>query len=255
MPEELIESELFGHVKGAFTGATIAKKGKFELADGTSLFLDEIGDMSPRVQAKVLRVLEEQRFEPVGSNTPVQVDVRVIAATNKRLEFEIDQGGFRADLFYRLNVIPFELPPLRERLEDVPLLVDHFNQRFSYSYGKKPKKFEPDAMDALQSYSWPGNVRELKNTIERVIIVQPRQRITAADLPPVGAEEPPAASFRFPSFKEATDAYHREFIQRKLAEADGNVSKAAELMGVDRSHLYRRMKALGILGRGERPGL
>jgi two-component system, NtrC family, nitrogen regulation response regulator NtrX len=254
MPEELIESELFGHVKGAFTGATIAKKGKFELADGTSLFLDEIGDMSPRVQAKVLRVLEEQRFEPVGSNTPVTVDVRIIAATNKRLDYEIEQGGFRADLFYRLNVIPFELPPLRERLEDVPLLVDHFNQRFSTAYGKKPKKFEPDAMDALQSYSWPGNVRELKNTIERVIIVQPRQRITAADLPPVGAEEPPAASFRFPSFKEATDAYHREFIQRKLAEADGNVSRAAELMGVDRSHLYRRMKALGILGRGERPG-
>src|SRR4051794_31477675 len=150
MPEELIESELFGHVKGAFTGATIAKKGKFELADGTSLFLDEIGDMSPRVQAKVLRVLEEQRFEPVGSNTPVQVDVRVIAATNKRLEFEIDQGGFRADLFYRLNVIPFELPPLRERLEDVPLLVDHFNLRFSNAYGKEPKRFEPDAMDALQ---------------------------------------------------------------------------------------------------------
>src|SRR6476469_2594297 len=141
IPEELIESELFGHVKGAFTGATAAKKGKFEVADGATLFLDEVSDMSPNVQAKVLRVLEEQRFEPVGSNTPVTVDVRVIAATNKQLDAEIDNGNFRADLFYRLNVIPFELPPLRERLEDVPLLVDFFNQQFSRSYGKRQKQF------------------------------------------------------------------------------------------------------------------
>jgi two-component system nitrogen regulation response regulator NtrX len=252
IPEELIESELFGHVKGAFTGATTAKKGKFELADGATLFLDEIGDMSAKVQAKVLRVLEEQRFEPVGSGTSVRVDVRVIAATNKQLDVEIEQGNFRADLFYRLNVIPFELPPLRERLEDVPLLVEHFNQKFSTAYGKKPKRFERDAMDALQNYSWPGNVRELKNTIERVVIMHSKIKLGAMDLPPVGGEEPPAASFRFPSFKEATDAYHREFIQRKLAEAEGNVSRAAELMGVDRSHLYRRMKALGIQSRGER---
>src|SRR2546421_9392871 len=252
IPEELIESELFGHVKGSFTGATAAKKGKFELADGATLFLDEIGDMSSSVQAKVLRVLEEQRFEPVGSSTPVRVDVRVIAATNKRLDVEIEQGNFRADLFYRLNVIPFELPPLRERLEDVPLLVEHFNQKFSIAYGKKPKRFEAEAMDALQSYSWPGNVRELRNTVERVVIMKSKIKVNVADLPPVGSEEPPAASFRFPSFKEATDAYHREFIQRKLAEAEGNVSRAAELMGVDRSHLYRRMRALGIQGRGER---
>jgi two-component system nitrogen regulation response regulator NtrX len=252
IPEELIESELFGHVKGAFTGATAAKKGKFELADGATLFLDEIGDMSAKVQAKVLRVLEEQRFEPVGSGTSVRVDVRVIAATNKQLDMEIEQGNFRPDLFYRLNVIPFELPPLRERLEDVPLLVEHFNQKFSTAYGKKPKRFERDAMDALQNYSWPGNVRELKNTVERVVIMHSKIKLGATDLPPVGAEEPPAASFRFPSFKEATDAYHREFIQRKLAEAEGNVSRAAELMGVDRSHLYRRMKALGIQSRGER---
>src|SRR3954464_8897838 len=159
IPEELIESELFGHIKGAFTGATAAKKGKFELADGATLFLDEVADMSAKVQAKVLRVLEEQKFEPVGSGTSVRVDVRVLAATNKRLDLEIEQGYFRADLFYRLNVIPFELPPLRERLEDVPLLVEHFNQRFSISYGKKPKRFEPDAMEVLQSCSWPGNVR------------------------------------------------------------------------------------------------
>jgi two-component system nitrogen regulation response regulator NtrX len=252
IPEELVESELFGNVKGAFTGATSAKKGKFELADSATLFLDEIGDMSARVQAKVLRVLEEQRFEPVGSGNPIQVDVRVIAATNQRLENEIEQGKFRADLFYRLNVIPFELPPLRERVEDIPLLVDHFNLKYSTAYGKKLKRFEPDAMDALQNHSWPGNIRELRNTVERVVIMNGKTRVTAADLPPGGSEEPPANSFRFPSFKDATDAYHREFIQRKLLEAEGNVSRAAELMGVDRSHLYRRMRALGIAGRGER---
>ena len=252
IPEELIESELFGHVKGAFTGAMTAKKGKFELADGATLFLDEIADMSARVQAKVLRVLEEQRFEPVGGNSSVRVDVRVIAATNKSLDAEIEQGNFRADLFYRLNVIPFELPPLRERLEDVPALIEHFNQKFSTSYGKKPKRFEAEALETLQTYSWPGNVRELRNTVERVVIMHSKTKVNAADLPVLGGEEPPAASFRFPSFKEATDAYHREFIQRKLAEAEGNVSRAAELMGVDRSHLYRRMKSLGIAGRSER---
>lgn len=252
IPEELIESELFGHVKGAFTGATAAKKGKFELADGATLFLDEVGDMSAKVQSKVLRVLEEQRFEPVGSGNSVTVDVRVIAATNKQLDLEIEQGKFRPDLFYRLNVIPFQLPPLRERLEDVPLLVEHFNESFSRAYGKTPKQFSSEAIAELQNYSWPGNVRELRNTIERVVIMHRSVKVGAADLPAHGKDEPPAASFRFPSFKEATDAYHREFIQRKLEEADGNVSRAAELMGVDRSHLYRRMRALGIQTRGER---
>ena len=251
IPEELIES-MFGHVKGAFTGATAAKKGKFELADGATLFLDEIGDMSANVQAKVLRVLEEQRFEPVGSGTSVQVDVRIIAATNKRLDGEIEQGKFRADLFYRLNVIPFELPPLRERLEDVPMLVQYFNQNFSQAYGKILKEFSQEAVEELQNYSWPGNVRELRNTIERVVIMNPAVKVAAGDLPPHGKDEAPVASFRFPSFKEATDAYHREFIQRKLDEAEGNVSRAAELMGVDRSHLYRRMRALGIPSRSER---
>src|SRR5688572_9088171 len=168
LPEDLVESELFGHVKGAFSGAVTAKKGKFEVADGATLFLDEIGDMSARVQAKMLRVLEEQRFEPVGSNTPVKVDVRVISATNKRLEDLIDNGNFRHDLFYRLNVIPYHVPPLRERLEDVPLLVEHFNNRFSTDNGKKPKVFLPAAVEALQNHTWPGNVRELKNTIKRV---------------------------------------------------------------------------------------
>ena len=250
IPEELVESELFGHVKGAFTGATAAKKGKFELADGATLFLDEVSDMSANVQAKVLRVLEEQRFEPVGSNTPVSVDVRVIAATNKKLDEEIDKGTFRSDLYFRLNVIPFEVPPLRERLEDVPLLVEHFNNRFATAYGRKVLRFDDRAIDAMQSYSWPGNVRELRNTVERIVIMHDNNhKVGVKDLPAFGSAEPPASSYRFPSFKEASDAYHREFIQRKLEEADGNISRAAELMGIDRSHLYRRMRALGITAR------
>ncbi|MFN2391516.1 MAG: sigma-54-dependent transcriptional regulator [Pyrinomonadaceae bacterium] len=250
LPEELVESELFGHSKGAFSGAINAKKGKFELADGATLFLDEIGDMSPRVQAKMLRVLEEQRFEPVGSNTAIKVDVRVISATNKRLDNLIEDGDFRADLFYRLNVIPFQIPPLRERLEDIPLLVDYFNRKFSHDNGKKPKVFSVEAIEALQNYSWLGNVRELRNTIERVVIMHGKQKVSADDLPKFNAkDEPPASTFRFPSFKDATDAYQREFILHKLAESDGNVSKAADTMGVDRSHLYRRMKNLGIQGK------
>lgn len=252
IPEDLVESELFGHAKGAFSGAGAAKKGKFEIADGATIFLDEIGDMSPRVQAKMLRVLEEQRFEPVGSNTPITVDVRVISATNKRLEDLIENGNFRPDLFYRLNVIPFQIPPLRERLEDIPVLVEHFNQRFSSDYGKKPKTFSDDVIETLQKHQWFGNVRELKNTIERVVIMSSKTKVTAADLPELGtSDDKPASSFRFPSFKAATDAYHREFILHKLAEFDGNISRAAEEMGVDRSHLYRRMRNLGIQVNGE----
>ncbi len=247
IPEDLVESELFGHAKGAFSGATAAKKGKFEIADGATLFLDEIGDMSPRVQAKILRVLQEQRFEPIGSNTPVKVDVRVISATNKPLSDLIENGDFRPDLFYRLNVIPFQVPPLRERLEDVPLLAEHFNKKFSAEYGKKPKTFTKEAVDALQNYLWLGNVRELRNTIERVVIMVSRQKVSADDLPQFNvSEDAPASSFRFPSFKEATDAYQREFTLHKINEFDGNVSRAAEAMGVDRSHLYRRMRNLGI---------
>ncbi|HYN86567.1 MAG TPA: sigma-54 dependent transcriptional regulator [Pyrinomonadaceae bacterium] len=254
IPEELIESELFGHAKGAFTGATAAKRGKFEMADGATLFLDEVGDMSARVQAKVLRVLEEQRFEPVGGATPMRVDVRVIAATNKRLEVEIERGNFRADLLYRLNVIPFELPPLRERAEDVPLLVEHFNRKFSTAYKKRPKRFEPDALDALSAYGWPGNVRELRNTVERVVIMHPHAKVTAQDLPALGGEEPPAASPRYATFRDASEAHQRDFIRAKLTEAEGNVTRAAELLGMDRSHLYRRMRALGINHRDDRQG-
>jgi two-component system nitrogen regulation response regulator NtrX len=246
IPEDLIESELFGHVKGAFTGATQARRGKFERADGATLFLDEVGDMSFRTQSKVLRALEEQRFEPVGSETSISVDARVIAATNKRLEAEIERGAFRADLFYRLNVIPFEIPPLRERLEDVPLLVAHFNREHSLANKRAPKEFKSSALERMQNYSWPGNVRELRNTVERVIIMNARDEIEADDLPILSGDAPPASSYNFDSYREASETYEREFILRKLAEADGNISRTAELMGIDRSHLYRRMKALEI---------
>ena len=246
IPEELVESELFGHAKGAFSGATKAKKGKFQIADGATLFLDEIGDMSATVQAKMLRVLEEQRFEPVGSNTPITVDVRVISATNKSLDTLIESGDFRADLFYRLNVIPFQVPPLRERPEDVPKLIEHFNRRFSADYGKHPKSFADATVAKLQEYAWPGNVRELKNTVERVVIMAGDSEVTPDDLPELADGTLEAAHFRFQKFKDATDAYQRDFIRHKLAQFDGNVAKAAEDMGVDRSHLYRRMRNLGI---------
>jgi len=249
IPEELIESELFGHVRGAFTGATQAKRGKFERADGATIFLDEVGDMTLKTQSKVLRALEEQRFEAVGSETTITVDARVIAATNKRLEAEIERGAFRADLFYRLNVVPFEIPPLRERLEDVPPLVEHFNREFSLANKRAPKLFCPSAFERLQSYAWPGNVRELRNTVERVIIMHAAPEVEADDLPILSGEAPPAASYNFDSYRAAAEAYEREYIQRKLAEAEGNVTRTAELMGIDRSHLYRRLKALGILAR------
>ena len=183
IPEELIESELFGHVKGSFTGASEDNVGKFQKADGGTLFLDEVGDMSLKTQSKVLRALEEQRFQPVGSSTTVTVDVRVIAATNKNLEEEIARGNFREDLFYRLNVVPFVVPPLRERAEDIPLLVEHFLREFAFSYGRKSKVLSPDTMAALASYSWPGNVRELRNLIERIVIMNPQVRIERKHLP------------------------------------------------------------------------
>jgi two-component system nitrogen regulation response regulator NtrX len=248
IPEELIESELFGHTKGAFTGATQAKRGKFEQADGGTLLLDEVGDMSLKVQAKVLRVLEEQRFEPVGSNSPVKVDVRIIAATNKRLDEEIERGKFRPDLFYRLNVVPFEVPPLRDRKEDIPPLVDHFNRKYSVQYAREPKGFSEDAITRLSEYEWPGNVRELRNTVERVVIMSAKETIVAADLPAFGAGDggSTAPHYNFSSYREGREAYERNYILRKLAECDGNVTRTAEALGIDRSHLHRRMKALGI---------
>jgi two-component system nitrogen regulation response regulator NtrX len=248
IPEELIESELFGHTKGAFTGATQSKRGKFEQADGGTLLLDEVSDMSLKVQAKVLRVLEEQKFEPVGANTTVKVDVRIIAATNKRLDEEIERGSFRADLFYRLNVIPFEVPPLRERREDIPLLIDYFNLKYSAEYNRAPKAFADAAIEQMAAHDWPGNVRELRNTVERVVIMTAKETIAAQDLPLLGSLEgvKMPARYNFTSYREGREAYERNYITRKIAECDGNITRTAEALGIDRSHLYRRMKALGI---------
>ena len=247
IPEELIESEMFGHRKGSFTGASEDKIGKFQKADGGTLFLDEVGDMSLKTQSKVLRALEEQRVEPVGSNQSTDVDVRIIAATNKKLEDEIGRGAFREDLFYRLNVIPFYVPALRERTEDIPTLASAFLAMFCEEYGKKGKEFSPTAMDVLLTYPWPGNVRELKNLVERLVIVCPSPRIEPHHLPPElfrGASKSPQKPYE--SLHEARSAYEREFVLRKLEENRWNMTKAAESLGLERRHLYRKLKALGI---------
>ena len=247
IPEELIESELFGHVKGSFTGASEDKIGKFAKADGGTLFLDEVGDMSLRTQSKVLRVLEEQRFERVGSNQTLHVDVRVIAATNKNLEQEIARGAFRQDLFYRLNVIPFFVPPLRDRKEDIPVLARYFLAEFSSEYGKKTRELTDGAMEILLRYPWPGNVRELRNLVERLVIVCPQARIEPHHLPPElfrGVAESPQQPYS--TLHEARSAYEREFILRKLQEHRWNMTQTASALGLERSHLYRKMKSLGI---------
>jgi len=247
IPDELIESELFGHLKGSFTGATEDKIGKFQKADGGTLFLDEVGDMSLRTQSKVLRVLEEQRFERVGTNELLHVDVRVIAATNKNLEQEIAKGAFRQDLFYRLNVIPFFVPPLRERSEDIPVLARFFLNEFSSEYGKKTRELSDGAMEILLRYPWPGNVRELKNLVERLVIVCPQSRIEPHHLPPElfrGVAESPQHPYS--TLHEARSAYEREFILRKLQEHRWNMTQTASALGLERSHLYRKMKSLGI---------
>ncbi|MBV9573252.1 MAG: sigma-54-dependent Fis family transcriptional regulator [Acidobacteriales bacterium] len=249
IPEDLIESELFGHRKGSFLAATADKEGKFQKAHGGTLFLDEIGDMSLKTQSKVLRTLDEQRFSPVGSDETVTVDTRVIASTNKDLEEEISRGNFREDLFYRLNVIPFSVPPLRERKEDIPLLARHFMKEFSAAYGRRPREIADDAVDALMRYAWPGNVRELRNVIERIVIMNPTtSRFERKHLPPLiyrdGARRPAGAEFS--SLHEARAAYERDYILKKLDEHHGNVSRTAEVLGLERSHLYRKMKTLGI---------
>ena len=247
IPEELIESELFGHRKGSFTGATADKTGKFQKADGGSLFLDEVGDMSLKTQAKVLRALEEQRFEPVGASEFIQVDVRVVAATNKHLEEEIERGNFREDLFYRLNVIPFYVPPLRERREDVPLLADYFLREFTTAYGRKPKEMTPDAYALLADYHWPGNVRELRNLMERIVIMNPQVRVDGRHIPLNPARKSAERAVdQFASLQEVREGAERDYILKKLDETAGNVSRTAELLGLERSNLYRKMKALGI---------
>ena len=242
IPEELIESELFGHTKGSFTGASDAKKGKFELADGGTLFLDEVGDMSLKTQAKVLRALEEQSFHPIGAPAGVRVDVRVLTATNKNLQSEIAGGRFREDLFYRLNVIPFFVPPLRDRREDIPTLARYFMRLFSAEHGRGPKDFSSEALDMLVDYSWPGNVRELRNEIERLVIMVQDDTIHAADLSLPNGVGPAKAS----TLHEARAQYEREFILSKLKENNWNISQTARLLGLERSYLYRKMKAYGI---------
>lgn len=242
IPEELIESELFGHTKGSFTGASDAKKGKFELADGGTLFLDEIGDMTLKTQAKVLRAVEDQSFQPIGAPAGVRVDVRVLAATNKNLPGEIAAGRFREDLFYRLNVIPFRVPPLRERREDIPVLSLYFMRLFSAEHGHPPKQFSEEAMDLMTDYSWPGNVRELRNEVERLVIMIQDRAIGPKDLSlPNGATAHSGSTLH-----EARAQYEKDFILAKLRECGWNVSRAARSLGLERSYLYRKMKVYGI---------
>jgi two-component system nitrogen regulation response regulator NtrX len=254
IPEELIESELFGHERGAFTGATTQRKGKFDLAHEGTLFLDEIGDMSLKTQAKVLRILQERKFERVGGNRTIEVDVRVIAATNKDLDAEISRGAFREDLFYRLNVLPFHVPPLRERGEDIPLLASHFLEYFCSKESRENKKLTARAMEALQSYHWPGNVRELKNIIERLVIMTSQAEITEQQLPavirsrqePVGRPPYASATGEPGTLREAREEFERDFILKKLEENDWNVSRTAEIIEIERSNLHRKIKAFGI---------
>jgi len=252
IPEELIESELFGHEKGAFTGATAARKGKFDQANTGTLFLDEIGDMSLKTQAKILRILQEHKFERVGGNRTIEVDVRVIAATNKNLEDEINEGNFREDLYFRLNVLPFVVPPLRERKDDIPRLTKHFLQHFCGKESREIKSISKDALQALIRYNWPGNVRELKNLIERLVIMTPGQQIETADLPHViirgGIEQgniPPAIEMP-DSYRDAKEIFEKQFLLEKLEKNNWNISRTAEEIGLERSNLHRKIKAYGI---------
>ncbi len=251
IPEELIESELFGHEKGSFTGAYERRKGKFDLADGGTLFLDEVADMSLRTQAKILRIIQEQVFERVGGARPVQVDVRIVAATNKNLQMEIDEGRFRQDLYYRLNVIPIYVPPLRERLEDVPLLVEDFLREMGHESAMGRKTIDPRVIDELQRSPWTGNVRELRNFVERLCIMTPGDVITLADLPGDFRKKDPLPSekdnpFNHPTLREARACFEREYLLRRLEEHEWNVSLTAAQVGLERSHLHRKMRALGI---------
>lgn len=245
IPQELIESEMFGHEKGSFTGAFERKKGKFELADGGTLFLDEIGDMSLQTQAKVLRVIETQEFQRVGGNANIKVDVRIIAATNKDLPTEVRKGTFREDLFFRLNVIPISVPPLRERKEDIPLLVDYFIKTISEEYGQRPKEITPEAIRRLQNHEWPGNVRELRNTLERLLIMTQSAVITEKDIN-LGDGVEMASYFSYRTLKEARDAFERDFIMKKLKENNWNISKTAEQLDIERSNLHRKIKTYNI---------
>ncbi|SEA57661.1 two component, sigma54 specific, transcriptional regulator, Fis family [Desulfuromusa kysingii] len=253
IPEELIESELFGHEKGAFTGATAARRGKFDQANGGTLFLDEIGDMSLKTQAKILRILQEHKFDRVGGNRTIEVDVRVIAATNKNLQEQIRTGEFREDLFFRLNVLPFQVPPLRNRRDDIPLLCQHFLHFFCGKESRERKIISPEALKALANYDWPGNVRELKNLIERLVIMTPGKTIDIADLP-LGINQNNGQhkqhdldTFDMPSsYREAKEVFEKQFLENKLNENSWNISKTAEEIGLERSNLHRKIKQYQI---------
>ena len=246
LSKELFESELFGHEKGSFTGAHQLKKGKMELAHGGTVFLDEIGDISTEIQTKLLRFLQEKEFDRVGSTKPIQVDVRIIAATNRNLAELVKQGRFRDDLYYRLNVIPITLPALRERKEDIPVLVDYFLQRFSKETKKNFTDVTSEAMEKLISYDWPGNARELANVIERAIVLGRGPQITLQDLSPVIASKAPDALVDDLPYREALDIYRQRIIARALSRTQGNRAAAAKLLGMERRHLLRLMKCFGI---------
>lgn len=258
IPDELIESELFGHEKGAFTGAHTSKRGKFELAHSGTLFLDEIGDMSLKTQSKLLRALQEQKIERIGSDETISVDARIITATNKNLEEEIKKGNFREDLYYRINVIPIHLPPLRQRIEDIELISSHYLSLYSAENSIKNKSFSNASINILKSYSWPGNVRELKNIMERLSIMVKSDIIEPHHLPhPINCmrqdkNEELENLFNPCDFREARARFEKMFIQKKLSEFDGNVSKTAEAMGMERSHLYRKMRQLDLISENEK---
>ncbi len=248
IPEDLIESELFGYEKGAFTGAEKTKKGKFDHAHGGTLFLDEIADMSLKTQAKILRILQERRFTRVGGEDSIEVDVRVIAATNKNLELEIKEGRFREDLYYRLNVIPFYVPALRERAEDTPSLILHFSEQFAREGGYRRKIFSERAIERLQAHNWPGNVRELRNFVERIYILTPGDFVDVHDLkfaglPSLDKSDP---SEELSNFREARARFEKEYLLKKISENKGNISKTAEVIGLERSYLHRKIKGYGI---------
>jgi two-component system, NtrC family, nitrogen regulation response regulator NtrX len=249
IPKDLIESELFGYEKGAFTGADKAKKGKFDYANGGTLFLDEVGDMSLEAQAKILRILQERHFVRVGGHESIEVNVRVIAATNKNLEEEIKAGRFREDLYYRLNVIPFRVPPLRQRTDDISLLADYFGDQFIHQGGYRRKTFSEKAIEVMKHHTWPGNVRELRNFVERVYILTPGDFVDVHDLKFAGlTEQIEGSTDGLMTFREARARFEKEFLVQKIGENNGNISKTAEVIGLERSYLHRKIKAYGIEG-------
>lgn len=257
IPEELIESELFGHEKGSFTGAHSSKRGKFDQANDGILFLDEIGDMSLKTQAKILRIIQEQKFERVGGNKTISVNVRVLAATNKNLEEEIKKGTFRADLFYRLNVVPIHVPPLRERLEDIPLLVEDLQNGVTKA-GFASRVFTDSALTEMMYHSWPGNVRELRNFVERIIIMCPEEVITDKQIRlylspeekgPQQQDDSSREPYQAATFKVAKKSFEREYLRMKLQDNDGNISQTAEQIGLERSHLYKKLKSLDLISK------